>query len=373
MSRAQHIARTFVELADTLVEDFDVIDFLHQTTLRCQELLDITDAAVLLAHPPPHLHSPAPCDPSPALQHVLDTACRQGPALDAHRTLQPVTPIGPDDMAARWPQFASALQHAGHTLATAVPMRLRKDTIGALLLLHTGTQPLNADDLALAQALTDAATIGLIHALDGAYQAGGHGDQRRVADPACELHDSVVHFDADRRRRGGEQVGDHFSTGLLGDLLVAAQEHLEQIGSADDALQHAQLVHHRQPFDLGVRHGAGGLARVASERVVSAGEVISSSAVTAPAFARSLRRRNRVHRSGSLSRNSSLGSRSASETTPTTRPSPSRTGRALAFRSCISCTISLKVALRPTAATVWVMTSLTMCGVPCMIAPRVQM
>ncbi|MFF3487997.1 hypothetical protein ACFYXC_32635 [Streptomyces sp. NPDC002701] len=78
MSREQHIARSFVELADTLVEDFDVIGFLQQMTVRCQELLDVTDAAVFLSHPGPHLYSPAPCDPNPALQRVLEAACVQG-------------------------------------------------------------------------------------------------------------------------------------------------------------------------------------------------------------------------------------------------------------------------------------------------------
>ncbi|MFD0305247.1 hypothetical protein [Streptomyces sp. NPDC127119] len=51
MSRESHIARTFIELADTLVEDFDVIDFLQQMTVRCSELLDVTAAAVFLDHP----------------------------------------------------------------------------------------------------------------------------------------------------------------------------------------------------------------------------------------------------------------------------------------------------------------------------------
>ncbi|WP_320780186.1 ANTAR domain-containing protein [Streptomyces sp. CRN 30] len=164
MSREQHIARTFVELADTLVEDFDVIDFLQQMTVRCRELLDITDAAVFLAHPPPHLHSPAPCDPSPALQEVLNTACRQGPALDAHRARRPVTWSDPAEADARWPEFTARLRQAGYVRATAVPMRLREDNLGSLLLLRAGDRPLNADDLALAQALADAATIGLLQA-----------------------------------------------------------------------------------------------------------------------------------------------------------------------------------------------------------------
>ncbi|GAA2347669.1 ANTAR domain-containing protein [Streptomyces kunmingensis] len=164
MSREQHIVRTFLELADTLVEDFDIIDFLHQMTVRCQELLDVTDAAVFLAHPGPHLHSPAPCDPGPGLQRVLDTACLQGPALEAHRTHRSVTALDEAETAARWPEFAQHRQAAGYTLATALPMRLRRNNIGSLLLLRTGHKPLGADDLSLAQALADAATIGLLQA-----------------------------------------------------------------------------------------------------------------------------------------------------------------------------------------------------------------
>ncbi|OON82775.1 ANTAR domain-containing protein [Streptomyces tsukubensis] len=164
MSRENHIARTFLELADTLVEDFDVIDFLQQMTVRCRELLDVTDAAVFLAHPGPDLHSPAPCDAGPALQRTLDAACGQGPATEAHRTARVVDTRSTAEAAARWPEFTSRLQQAGYTLATGLPMRLRRDNIGSLLLLRTGDQPLNADDLALAQALADAATIGLLQA-----------------------------------------------------------------------------------------------------------------------------------------------------------------------------------------------------------------
>ncbi|MEV7143897.1 GAF and ANTAR domain-containing protein [Streptomyces tauricus] len=164
MSRQQHIARTFIELADTLVEDFDVIDFLQQMTVRCTELLDVAGAAVFLDHPGPRLSNAAPCDPSPLLQNVLQAACGQGPAVDAHRTAQPVTTQSPADADARWPQFTAHLQAAGYTLATALPMRLRHESIGSLLLLHSGDQPLDAEDVDLAQAFADAATIGLVQA-----------------------------------------------------------------------------------------------------------------------------------------------------------------------------------------------------------------
>ncbi|MBQ0852845.1 GAF and ANTAR domain-containing protein [Streptomyces sp. BH-SS-21] len=184
MSREQHIARTFVELADTLVEDFDVIGFLQQMTVRCQELLDVTDAAVFLSHGT-GLYSPAPCDPSPALARVLDFACGEGPAVEAHRTARPVDAYGRGDAHGRGddahgrgdahgpvdetrprpgPEFTTRLRQAGYFLAVALPMRLRQETIGSLLLLRAADRPLDADDLALAQTLADAATIGLLHA-----------------------------------------------------------------------------------------------------------------------------------------------------------------------------------------------------------------
>ncbi|GHF00576.1 transcriptional regulator [Streptomyces longispororuber] len=165
MSREEEIARTFVELADTLIQDFDVIDFLHQLTARCREIFALTDAAVLLAYPEPeHMYSPAPCDPSPALARVLDVALREGPALEAYRTAAPVAPGELVHAPADWERFTARAREAGYTYAAAVPMRLRQQSLGALLLLSSNGTPLPAQDLSTAQAFADAATIGLIHA-----------------------------------------------------------------------------------------------------------------------------------------------------------------------------------------------------------------
>ncbi|MFH8406015.1 ANTAR domain-containing protein [Streptomyces sp. NPDC018019] len=164
MSREEKIARTFVELADTFVADFDVIDFLEQLTCRCRDIFAVDDAAVLLAYPGPHLHSPAPCDPSPALTKLLELALREGPALDAYRTAAAVTPGELARAPAAWHGFTAQARRAGYSYACAVPLRLRRQTLGALLLLRTADSPLPADDLITAQAFADAATIGLLHA-----------------------------------------------------------------------------------------------------------------------------------------------------------------------------------------------------------------
>jgi ANTAR domain len=47
MSREERLAETFVELADTLVADFDVIDFLQVLAARCAELLDVAAIGIL--------------------------------------------------------------------------------------------------------------------------------------------------------------------------------------------------------------------------------------------------------------------------------------------------------------------------------------
>ncbi|MEV5597448.1 ANTAR domain-containing protein [Streptomyces sp. NPDC052496] len=164
MSREDKIAQTFVELADTLVADFDVIDFLQQLTVRCCDIFAVTDAAVVLAYPGPQMYSPAPCDPSPALSQVLDLALREGPALDAYRTAEPVAPGDLSQAPAAWRDFTVQARAAGYTYACAVPLRLRRETLGSLLLLRATDSPVPLDDLAMAQAFADAATIGLVHA-----------------------------------------------------------------------------------------------------------------------------------------------------------------------------------------------------------------
>ncbi|MFF1693694.1 ANTAR domain-containing protein [Streptomyces sp. NPDC058257] len=164
MSREAKITHTFVELADTMADDFDVIRFVEQLAFRCCDILDIADAAVLLASPESHLYNPAARGTDPARAAVLDMAIREGPAVDAHRTATAVTPRYLGGAPAAWRDFTFQARAAGYTYAGAVPLRLRQETLGSLLLLRTGHAPLPVADPSLAQAFADAAAIGLLHA-----------------------------------------------------------------------------------------------------------------------------------------------------------------------------------------------------------------
>src|SRR5579884_2516791 len=159
----QLLSKTFVELTDTMVADFDVIDFLHVLANRSVQLLDVSAAGLLLADPRGELRVVAASSEAARLLELFQLQSDQGPCLDCFRGGQPVTAM---DMAAatqRWPRFATAAQQAGFAAVQALPMRLRDQVIGALNLFRATPGAFPADDIGIGQALADVATIGLLH------------------------------------------------------------------------------------------------------------------------------------------------------------------------------------------------------------------
>jgi transcriptional regulator with GAF, ATPase, and Fis domain len=164
--REQQIADVFVELADTLVDDFDVIDFLHQLSGRCVSLLDVSAAGLLLTDQRDALRVIAASSEQTRLLELFQLQSDQGPCLDCFRSRSPVAVAdlaGPDAQR-RWPRFAAEARRTGFTSVHALPMRLRDEIIGALNLFDARPGHLNNDTLAMAQAFADVATIGLLQA-----------------------------------------------------------------------------------------------------------------------------------------------------------------------------------------------------------------
>jgi transcriptional regulator with GAF, ATPase, and Fis domain len=156
------LADALVELADTMVADFDVIDFLHLLTERSVQLLDAAAAGVLLADPRGELRLVAASTEAARVLELFQLQNDQGPCLDCFRTGQPVA--APDLTAAQqiWPQFAGAAREAGFGAVQALPMRLRMQVIGALNLFQATPGGLGHEDVRVGQALADVATIGLL-------------------------------------------------------------------------------------------------------------------------------------------------------------------------------------------------------------------
>lgn len=157
------LAETFVELTDTMVADFDVIDFLHVLTDRSAQLLDVSAAGLLLADPRGELRLVAASSEAARLLELFQIQNDQGPCLDCFRAGQPVEVTDLAVAARRWPRFAAAAQEAGFAAVQALPMRLRDQVIGALNLFSASPGALSAADIRVGQALADVATISLLH------------------------------------------------------------------------------------------------------------------------------------------------------------------------------------------------------------------
>jgi GAF domain-containing protein len=162
MPRETMLAQTLVELADSLVADFDVVELLTLLTDRCVEVLDVAAAGLMLAAPEGELRVMASSSPSMRGLELFEIQAREGPCLDCYYTGHPVMNQDLDTAGDRWPQFAPAARAAGFRSVQALPMRLRGSVIGALNLFHTDLSEMRPADIDAAQAFADVATIGIL-------------------------------------------------------------------------------------------------------------------------------------------------------------------------------------------------------------------
>jgi GAF domain-containing protein len=162
MPREALLARTFVELADTLVDDFDVVELLTLLAHRCVEMLDVAAAGLMLVGPEGDLRVVASSSEEMRLVELFELQSQEGPCPECYRTGEPTVTehLGADDL--RWPQFGPVAMKAGFMSAQALPMRLRGVTIGALNLFRTEPGALAETDRVAAQALADVATIAIL-------------------------------------------------------------------------------------------------------------------------------------------------------------------------------------------------------------------
>jgi transcriptional regulator with GAF, ATPase, and Fis domain len=160
----ERLAQTFVELADTLVGGFDLMEFLHMLAERCVELLEVDAAGLLLADARGTLQLVAASTEQARVVELFQIQNDEGPCLDSYRTGQPV--IVPDmaaaEAAARWPRFATAAREMGFVAVHAIPMRLRDQVIGTMNLFGTAPDELDPAVARAARALVDIATIGIL-------------------------------------------------------------------------------------------------------------------------------------------------------------------------------------------------------------------
>jgi GAF domain-containing protein len=162
MTREAVLARTMVALADTLVSDFDLVELLTTLSDRCVEILDVAAAGIMLTDARGRLQLMTSSNDTMRVVELFELQAEEGPCLECFHTAEPVVNNDLRALDGRWPRFAPVAVDAGFLAADAIPMRLRGQVIGALNLFRMTTGSLVADDVVIAQALADVATIAIL-------------------------------------------------------------------------------------------------------------------------------------------------------------------------------------------------------------------
>jgi len=186
-SRESRVTSTLVDLADTLVAGYDDVEMFYNLVEGCTEVLPVEHAGLLVADPLGDLHVVAATSEVTHLIELLQIQNEQGPCLDAFRSGQLVNsgPINGPEARERWPELTEAAAAAGFGSITALPMRLRDRILGALNLFRVAPEPLSPEDLAVAQAFANIATISIL-------QARATHDAREVIDQLQTALDTRV-------------------------------------------------------------------------------------------------------------------------------------------------------------------------------------
>ena len=179
MPREADIVHALIDMADTLVDDYDIIDVLTGLTDRCVHLLGVSAAGVMLVSPHGDLRLVASSSEAMRVLELLELQAQEGPCLDAFRTGEPTTHENLRAGSGRWPALSAAALAAGFQSVFALPLRLRDMTIGALNLFSVEMTPMDERNVVVARAFADLATISVL--------------QHRAATEAQGLNEQLSH------------------------------------------------------------------------------------------------------------------------------------------------------------------------------------
>jgi len=161
-SRERQLVMTFVELADTLVEDFDLVEFLASLTERVVALEIASEVGILLVDEAGDLQFLAASHERTQMLELFQVQTEEGPCQDCFATGVPVSVVDLASAHDRWPRFSPKALASGFRSVQAVPLRLRGTVLGAMNLFLTEPGGISADSLTVIQAMADVATIGLL-------------------------------------------------------------------------------------------------------------------------------------------------------------------------------------------------------------------
>jgi GAF domain-containing protein len=162
MISTEQLSRMFVEVADTLVDDFDLVEFLQNLVDRAAVVSGAEAVGLMLTAPGGKLRFMAASNPTGRMLELLQLQTAEGPCVDSYTTGIPVVNADLSRAHDRWPAFAPAAINAGFQSVHAFPLRLRREILGALNLFGHRDVAFDDDDVRIVQALADVATISLL-------------------------------------------------------------------------------------------------------------------------------------------------------------------------------------------------------------------
>lgn len=162
MVSTERLADAFVEVADTLVDEFDLIDFLHNLADHAADVSGASSVGLMLADQNETLHYMAASSAGARHLELFQIQHDEGPCLDCFRMGGPVIVTDLSQAENRWPDFAPRAISAGVRSVHAFPMRLRNQVIGALNVFGEEPLPLEPIDIRIVQAMADVATIAIL-------------------------------------------------------------------------------------------------------------------------------------------------------------------------------------------------------------------
>lgn len=161
-ARERQLVGTFVALADTLVEDFDLVEFLSALTERVVALGIASEVGILLVDEAGDLQFVAASHERTQMLELFQVQNEEGPCLDCFSTGRPVRVEDLTHDHDLWPNFVPKALESGFRSVQAVPLRLRGTVLGAMNLFLTEPGAISSDELLVVQAMADIATIALL-------------------------------------------------------------------------------------------------------------------------------------------------------------------------------------------------------------------
>ncbi len=158
---ASQLAAAFVDLARSVNDGKDMVEVFSMLAERCVTVLSVEACGILVIDPLGELEVIGSSNHSAHLLDLFQVQNVEGPCLQCCNTGEAVidtelSATGP------WPGFAAEAREQGYLAVDAVPLAARGVVVGALnLFAH---EPIRDDEISVAQALADAATIALLHA-----------------------------------------------------------------------------------------------------------------------------------------------------------------------------------------------------------------